>query len=230
MWDWAWGSLHPSHFLWPSPQDETGAYLIDRDPTYFGPILNFLRHGKLVLDKDMAEEGELVPCVGLGLSGARQSLRVGRRKNHSCSQGSIYFPPLFSACPAVGSRSPGLCQSDRPKLSLSAVGEVMWKWKRIQGASEAPRFLLTLGMTLLPSLQEGLMRPVMLQAGWEKCWGRLCLILCLPSRVLPSAIGWSSQSWMLLQPSGSWGSWGAVPGRTFALPRPVEVHILAQLT
>ncbi|KAF2980365.1 hypothetical protein EK904_008304 [Melospiza melodia maxima] len=41
------------------PWDETGAYLIDRDPTYFGPILNFLRHGKLVLDKDMAEEGIL---------------------------------------------------------------------------------------------------------------------------------------------------------------------------
>ncbi|XP_048156353.1 BTB/POZ domain-containing protein KCTD17 isoform X1 [Corvus hawaiiensis] len=42
-----------------SDRDETGAYLIDRDPTYFGPILNFLRHGKLVLDKDMAEEGIL---------------------------------------------------------------------------------------------------------------------------------------------------------------------------
>lgn len=55
-------SLLFSHSLFPSPpQDETGAYLIDRDPTYFGPILNFLRHGKLVLDKDMAEEGELVP-------------------------------------------------------------------------------------------------------------------------------------------------------------------------
>lgn len=77
MWAWAWGSLHPSHFLWSSPQDETGAYLIDRDPTYFGPILNFLRHGKLVLDKDMAEEGELVPCAGLGLSGARKSLGGG---------------------------------------------------------------------------------------------------------------------------------------------------------
>ncbi|CAM4461003.1 unnamed protein product [Caretta caretta] len=42
-----------------SDRDETGAYLIDRDPTYFGPILNFLRHGKLVLNKDMAEEGVL---------------------------------------------------------------------------------------------------------------------------------------------------------------------------
>lgn len=76
MWGWAGRSLHTSHCLWSSrPQDETGAYLIDRDPTYFGPILNFLRHGKLVLDKDMAEEGELVCCAGLGLSAACQSLQ-----------------------------------------------------------------------------------------------------------------------------------------------------------
>ena len=44
---------------WFSSVDETGAYLIDRSPQYFEPILNYLRHGRLIMDKNINPMGKI---------------------------------------------------------------------------------------------------------------------------------------------------------------------------
>lgn len=41
------------HAIQPSRQDHKGAYLIDRSPTYFEPLLNYLRHDQVILDSNV---------------------------------------------------------------------------------------------------------------------------------------------------------------------------------
>lgn len=51
----------------PSARDSSGAYLIDRSPEYFAPILNYLRHGDVVLDKNVNPKGVLAEAVFYGM-------------------------------------------------------------------------------------------------------------------------------------------------------------------
>lgn len=44
----------------PSIQDTSGAFLIDRSPAYFEPILNYLRHGELVIDTNVNAAGAMI--------------------------------------------------------------------------------------------------------------------------------------------------------------------------
>nr|KAG5711402.1 hypothetical protein BaRGS_025829 [Batillaria attramentaria] len=59
---------------WQSSVDETGAYLIDRSPLYFEPILNYLRHGQLILDKAVNAKGVLEEAKFFGLTSLIEQL------------------------------------------------------------------------------------------------------------------------------------------------------------
>lgn len=53
--------------LKPSDQDAQGAYLIDRNGHYFRPILDYLRHGRVVYDKHVNLQGVLEEARYYGL-------------------------------------------------------------------------------------------------------------------------------------------------------------------
>lgn len=54
--------------LKPSPKDRNGAYLLDRSPDYFAPILGYLRHGQLILDKNINPQGVLEEAKFYGIT------------------------------------------------------------------------------------------------------------------------------------------------------------------
>ncbi|XP_024936228.1 BTB/POZ domain-containing protein KCTD9 isoform X3 [Cephus cinctus] len=69
----------------PSKQDHTGAFLIDRSPMYFEPLLNYLRHGQLILDTNLNAAGEYANLRGCRLVGANLSKCCLERADLSCA-------------------------------------------------------------------------------------------------------------------------------------------------
>jgi len=80
--------------VWQSSVDEHGAYLIDRSPTYFEPILNYLRSGELVIDKGVNPVGVLVEARFYGILSLIDRLEAKIKEDEPTSEAT----PLTRTC------------------------------------------------------------------------------------------------------------------------------------
>ncbi|KAE8619104.1 hypothetical protein XENTR_v10009606 [Xenopus tropicalis] len=61
---------------WGNKRDHTGAFLIDRSPEYFEPILNYLRHGQLIVNDGVNLLGVLEEAKFFGIDSLIEHLEL----------------------------------------------------------------------------------------------------------------------------------------------------------
>ncbi|XP_024154715.1 BTB/POZ domain-containing protein KCTD9b [Oryzias melastigma] len=62
--------------VWANKRDAAGAYLIDRSPEYFEPILNYLRHGQLIINEGINPLGVLEEARFFGIEQLAEQLET----------------------------------------------------------------------------------------------------------------------------------------------------------
>ncbi|KAF7287322.1 BTB/POZ domain-containing protein KCTD9 [Rhynchophorus ferrugineus] len=122
----------------PSSRDKNGAYLIDRSPTYFEPILNYLRCGQLIYDKNINPEGILEEARFFGIESVipilEQTVYVREPRDNAPLTRRDVIDALIKSSKNFELRFQGvsLAGADLSKLDLSHIN---FKYANLQGCN-----------------------------------------------------------------------------------------------
>ena len=65
----------------PGTQDEQGAYMLDRNPKYFEPILDYLRTRELIVDPNVSMDGILAEARFFGIQSLMDQIEKANEKD-----------------------------------------------------------------------------------------------------------------------------------------------------
>ena len=127
------------NYVWQSSVDPSGAYLIDRSPVFFEPILNYLRHGELVMNKGVNPRGVMEEAKFFGIMSLVELLGARiRDEEPACDRTPItrreFVFKLMSTPPEWELRCQGMnfAGADMSKLDLRHIN---FKYAILRGAN-----------------------------------------------------------------------------------------------
>lgn len=122
---------------WNSAVDKNGSYLIDRSPEYFEPLLNYLRHGSLILNESVSPKGVLEEAKFFGLyqiiDELDSEIRVNE-KTKSCVTRSEFMRLLMTTSSSDKLRCQGVNLSGAD-LSYLDLRSINFKYANLSGAN-----------------------------------------------------------------------------------------------
>lgn len=112
---------------WGNKQDHRGAFLIDRSPEYFEPILNYLRHGQLIVNDGINLLGVLEEARFFGIDSLIEHLEIAIKlvnnsfnRTHSQQRTTLLYLEK-SLCDSCWQPQPSLSCDVRVSISVEQI-------------------------------------------------------------------------------------------------------------
>jgi len=131
------GRMFSNSETWCNAIDKNGSYLIDRSPEYFEPLLNFLRHGTLILNDDINPRGVLEEAKFFGLKPVIEELEselITKERGKCCVTRSEFMRLLMTTSSTDELRCQGVNLSGAD-LSFLDLRSINFRYCNLSGAN-----------------------------------------------------------------------------------------------